>query len=246
MNEWKSDICYRWAIQNCGLMLFRALIDRLFGTNDRPNGDESPKETTPSRVSYDKYPTLPPLLVRLLGGHLLADPSKQHHNIDLSSSVSSELVFPALDILRRAGRPTSGSTTFDRLVFEHLGSKIWNIRELAARTFCSFAPEGQYISALAELLKPYSRTSNRWHGVLLAMKFVLGKHFRYEEQSWQGVEVALDHGTWLTMSRRSDIHRFYPLTPQRPASLPQVPIRGDCIRRYCQSRDIKSSVNSKL
>ena len=168
-------------------MLSRALIDRLFGTKDRPNGDESPSHKTPFKLSYDKYPTLPPLLTRLLGGRMLEDTSKQHQDIVLSSSVPAELVFPALDILRRAGRPNQENGIIAQLVFIHLGSKIWNIRELAARTFCSLAAEGQYISVLAELLKPYRRTSNRWHGVLLTTKFLVGMHFRYERQTWQGV-----------------------------------------------------------
>jgi len=167
-------------------MLFRALIDRLFGTNDRPNGNESPNRTTSFKLSYDKYPTLPSLLVRLLGGHLLVDASKQQHNIDLSSSVPAQFVFPALDILRRAGRPPKEGKIIDRLILIHLGSKIWYIRELAARTICSLASERQYISILTELLRPYYRTSNRWHGVLLTTKFLVKMHFRYEGQSWQG------------------------------------------------------------
>ena len=167
-------------------MLFRALIDRLFGTNDRPNGNDSPNQSTPFKLSYDKYPTLPSLLNRMLGVHSLVDAFKQH-NIDLPSSVPAELVFPALDILRCAGRPTKENTTIDRLVFIHLGSKIWNIRELAARTICSLASGRHYISILAELMRPYRRSSNRWHGVLLTMKFLVGKHFRYEGQGWQGV-----------------------------------------------------------
>lgn len=168
-------------------MLFRALIDRLFGTNDRPNGKEAPNQSASFKLPYDKYPNLEPLIVRLLGGHSLVDASKQPHDLDLSASVPAELVFPALDILRRAGRPNQENTIIDRLVFIHLGSKIWNVRELAARTFCSVAPERQYITILAELLKPYRRSGNSWHGVLLTMKFSVEMHFRYEGRNWQGV-----------------------------------------------------------
>ena len=187
VTEWKSNPAYRWAIQNCGLMLFRSLIDRLFGTSDRPNGKETSNQSNSFRLSYEKYPTLQPLLFRLLAGDLLGNASNQQDNVDLSSSVPAELVFPALDILRRSGRPATGSEIVDRLVFEHLGSKIWNVRELAARTFCCLASQRQYISILAKLMKPYRRTSNRWHGILLTMKLLVAMHFRYEEENWQGL-----------------------------------------------------------
>lgn len=210
-------------------MLFRALVDRIFGTNDRPNGNEAPNQSTSLRLPYDKYPTLAPLLVRLLGGRSLVHSSKQQHDIDLSASVPAELVFPALDILRRAGRPNHEDTTIDRLVFIHLGSKIWNIRELAARTFCSLASETQYISILAELLKPYHRTSNRWHGVLLTMKFLVEMHFRCEGIKWQSVLGISDYGAYLTMRRGPHINHIYPVTTPHRSCPSQVSVRPGCI-----------------
>ncbi|KAI9870465.1 MAG: hypothetical protein M1830_004221, partial [Pleopsidium flavum] len=174
-----------WAIRNCGLMLFRALIDRLFGTSEQLNQTEPNNHARALRLSYDKYPNLPRLLVRLLGGDILGDLSKQDDDTDVSSATPAEIVFPALEIIRRAGSPAQENVIISTLVMQHLGSKIWNVREMAARTYCSLVAEKEYLEKIALLLDLDWCTSNRLHGIMLSVKFLIGKHFRFEREYWR-------------------------------------------------------------
>jgi len=172
-------------------MLFRALIDRLFGTSEQSDKGEPNNHVRTSRLSYDKYPTLPRLLIRLLGGDILRDFSKQDDDTDFSSSMPAELVFPALEIVRRAGTPAKESFIISRLVLQHLGSKIWNVREMAARTYCSLVAEKEYLDSIALLLDLDWCTSNKLQGILLSVKFMIEKHFRFEREHWRGNPVSL-------------------------------------------------------
>ncbi len=168
-------------------MLFRALIDRLFGTNDPLNGDQSHDDSTPSKLSYDRYPGLPQLLIRQLGGNVMGEKSNHNNNGNTASSMSPELVFPALDILHRAGPPVIERENICHLVKQQMGSKIWNIREMAARTMCSFVSKKEYLSLCAELLDSESiRTNNMWHGILMCVKLLIERHFKFDIGDWQG------------------------------------------------------------
>ncbi|KAF2862354.1 hypothetical protein K470DRAFT_269010 [Piedraia hortae CBS 480.64] len=94
-----------WALRNCGLMLFRAVLDRLTGTSD----DEDAK-----RLSPERYPQLPNIIDDLL-------------------SAQGEAVFPALQLLRHMshGREVTGRRVVNKL----LGHPSWHVRDLAARTY---------------------------------------------------------------------------------------------------------------
>ncbi|TGJ86103.1 hypothetical protein E0Z10_g2662 [Xylaria hypoxylon] len=95
LKKWYEN---RWAIRNCGLLLLRSLIDNLFGTNENKLAMEAGWDGRTVRISYHKFEALPSLLVNLL------ELGKKPSGIAMGTQ-TAEAVFPALDIIRRAGPP---------------------------------------------------------------------------------------------------------------------------------------------
>ncbi len=171
---------FRWAIRNCALLLLRSLIDCLFGTGESKMSLESGWDGRTIRVSYNKYPTLPGVLLGLLQYGAATDqgngnPDTGHLQIK-SQQAAAESVFPALDIIRRAGPPEAYRAELYRAVLEHLGSHLWHVREMAARTISSFLIARDWAADVRSLLLDGALAStNRLHGTLLAVRFVCGR-----------------------------------------------------------------------
>ena len=180
-NSLRSEV---WAIRNCGLLLLRSLIDCLFGTGESKASLESGWDGRTIRVSYNKYPTLPGVLLSLLQTQTKADDdtpkdkATTHLQIE-SQKAAAESVFPALDIIRRAGSPETHRAELYRAVVHYLGSNLWHVREMAARTVCSFLIVQDWAAGIQSLLAGVGRTTestaNRLHGTLLAFRFVLAR-----------------------------------------------------------------------
>ncbi|KAK0646502.1 putative death-receptor fusion protein-domain-containing protein [Cercophora newfieldiana] len=154
-----------WAIRNCGLLLLRSLIDCLLGTGESKATMESGWDGTSVRISYNKYPTLPGVILGLLQS---ADTAGNE-----VSSAAAEAVFPALDIIRRAGPPDEHREKLRGYIEGYLGSKIWLLREIAARTLCSFFLQADWVVEIRKLLGGCGNDANRLHGVLMTARFVL-------------------------------------------------------------------------
>lgn len=163
----KSEI---WAIRNCGLLLLRSLIDCLFGTGESKHVTEAGWDGHTIRISYNKYPTLPGVLVGLLKS---AGPSDLTPG--LSSTGAAEAVFPVLDIIRRAGPPDEYRNELFGYIKGYLGSKLWHVREIAARTLCSFLLSGDWVGTVEKLIYDplVQQDFNGLHGALMTAKFVL-------------------------------------------------------------------------
>jgi hypothetical protein len=157
-----------WAIRNCGLLLLRSLIDNLFGTSESKTSVEAGWDGRTTRVPYHKFPALPGVLMNLL------EMGKQSQGI-LIGSQTAESVFPALDIIRRAGPPEAHRDQLYDSISWYLGSRIWHVREIAARTLCSFLLRSDWIVTAKRLLAGSEGSANRSHGVLLTLKFLLEK-----------------------------------------------------------------------
>ncbi|KAJ9154737.1 tRNA (Cytidine(32)-2'-O)-methyltransferase non-catalytic subunit TRM732 [Pleurostoma richardsiae] len=155
-----------WAIRNCALLLLRSLIDCLFGTGESKSSMEAGWDGKTLRLSYTKHPMLPGLLVDLLrSGEQAMQTSTQNS--------AAESVFPALEIIRRGGPPDEYRDALYDLIAEYLGSHLWHVREIAARTLCSFLLHGDFILPIQKLLDGSKASANRLHGVLLVVKFLL-------------------------------------------------------------------------
>ena len=167
-----------WAIRNCGLLLLRSLIDCLFGTGESKSSLESGWDGHTIRISYVKYPSLPGVLLDLL------DPTDKSWELGAEGR-TAEAVFPALDIIRRAGPPNEYRDKLYRFIEEYLGSHLWHVREMAARTLCSFLLHEDWAAAVLQLLRQSQTGANRLHGALLTIKFVIA---RKSETSTGGLE----------------------------------------------------------
>ncbi|KAI1483913.1 putative death-receptor fusion protein-domain-containing protein [Daldinia eschscholtzii] len=157
----KSEI---WAIRNCGLLLLRSLIDCLFGTSESKTSIEAGWDGRTIKIPYSKFKALPALLVNLL------ETGQQSSGV-LIGTQTAESVFPALDIIRRAGPPEEFRDRLYGIIAWYLGSHIWHVREIAARTLCSFLLRPNWLDSITDLLAS-AKTSNKLHGVLLTMKFL--------------------------------------------------------------------------
>ncbi|KAL0767562.1 hypothetical protein CaCOL14_009800 [Colletotrichum acutatum] len=166
----KSEV---WGIRNCGLLFLRSLLDNLFGTNESKATLEAGWDGRTTRLQYHKFPILPSVLLNLLrSGREVMKPTT------LGSTIAAESVFPALDIIRRAGPPDASRDELYGLVAGYLASPVWHVREMAARALCSFLlKDDDWVSLAEAIIKdslaaaPASR-NNHLHGGLLTVKAV--------------------------------------------------------------------------
>ncbi|PHH85172.1 hypothetical protein CDD83_799 [Cordyceps sp. RAO-2017] len=160
-----------WAIRNCGLLLLRSLIDCLFGSQESKAMIEAGWDGKANRIPYHRYPNLPTVLRNLLvsGHQMLAERT--------ASGSAAESVFPALDIIRRAGPPEILRDEIQTHVAVYLSSPVWHVRELAARTLCSCLLHEGWLQTIEDefqsALHSRGATQNHVHGVLLTLKFLI-------------------------------------------------------------------------
>ncbi len=121
-----------------------------------------------TRISYGKFSALPAALVSLL------EMGRQSSGV-LIGTQTAESVFPALDIIRRAGPPEAFRERLYDTIAWYLGSHIWHVREIAARTLCSFLLKPGWIGPIEILIADSRGSANKLHGALLTLKFLLGR-----------------------------------------------------------------------
>ncbi|KPM36837.1 hypothetical protein AK830_g9727 [Neonectria ditissima] len=181
-NGLKSEL---WAIRNCGLILLRSLIDCLFGSHESKSTMEAGWDGKANRIAYHRYSSLPHVLLNLL---------KSGHQIMASTatgSAAAESVFPALDIIRRAGPPELLRDELQIHVAKYLASPVWHVREIAARTLCSCLLHDKWLDVIAGLAaesmqNATSNAQNHVHGVLLALKYVVERLHEVMRDHLQG------------------------------------------------------------
>lgn len=163
-----------WAIRNCGLMLFRSLIDRMLGTNE--SADDFFDNTTGnvSRLSYDKHPGLLDLILRLLRSSNVLHAGVLPDGSDSTiPNLTAEAIFPVLDLLRRAPPPARVQLEVFDLVRIALQDDSWHVRDMAARSMAALIPHGDVSKVLQDLtaLAP-TIDWNEFHGRLLCIKYI--------------------------------------------------------------------------
>jgi len=151
-----------WAIRNCGLMLFRAVIDRLLGTNDAYVEDEV---ATKRRVDFEHHQDLLQLVIGLL--------STAPTSVSSGEGARNEGVFPALQLLQRAHMPEAKRTEVQEAVFALTASPSWHVRDKAARTYVSFIPVETTSAVLERLLAGPRGDHNALHGALLCAMYLI-------------------------------------------------------------------------
>ncbi|KAK7425361.1 hypothetical protein QQZ08_008147 [Neonectria magnoliae] len=168
-NGLKSEL---WAIRNCGLILLRSLIDCLFGSHESKSTMEAGWDGKANRIAYYRYSSLPHVLLILLmsGRQIMASTT--------TGSAAAESVFPALDIIRRAGPPELLRDELQVHIAKYLASPVWHVREIAARTLCSCLLHDKWLDVITALAaesvqSAIGNAQNHVHGILLALKYVI-------------------------------------------------------------------------
>jgi hypothetical protein len=157
-------------------MLFKALIERLLGSDEAQDWKEQNRTKT-SRFSYNKYPHLLGILTNLLDPN---GPLQKSMAAPTGSSPmdlhGAEGVFPALQILRQAPPHDPHRHTITKLVWHLLSSPHWHLRDMAARTLVSLHLPHEYYDAMKLLAQDLKGPHNKQHGVLLSLKYMLRQY----------------------------------------------------------------------
>lgn len=144
------------------------MIDCLFGTSESKHITEAGWDGRSIKLAYDKFPALSALLLKLLHFETSIDREEIRPQIG-----AVESVFPALDIIRRAGPPELNRNEIFAQACKHLASKVWHVREIAARTVCTLLIHDDWLQAIKTLLSSCGQSTNYTHGVLMAVRFFL-------------------------------------------------------------------------
>ncbi|KAK5010095.1 hypothetical protein LTR28_011832 [Elasticomyces elasticus] len=150
-----------WAIRNCGLMLFRGLIDRLLGTNNSYAGDDG---LTKTLISYDRYSNLLDLITRLL------TPAFDSSNGEDHSGFHTEGVFPALQLLHTSQIPPDKLPKIRSAVLRLTASSQWLVRAKAAHAYVSLVEHSSFRDHVRQLLAASLVDQNALHGSLLCVR----------------------------------------------------------------------------
>ncbi|PGH15198.1 hypothetical protein AJ79_02563 [Helicocarpus griseus UAMH5409] len=168
-----------WAIRNCGLMLFKALLNRMCRFKAGYNaglGGSSGSEPG-SRVVFQKYPGLIELLAQLLQDPIPNEEQNETSPQSWELSITTERVFPALELIGEKVPSFTGEEErlLRDLVSEQFRSPVWGIREHSARIYASLLRHEQILPTICELstIQSLPVGQNQVHGLVLCIRYSL-------------------------------------------------------------------------
>ncbi|KAL6716949.1 hypothetical protein ACLMJK_004862 [Lecanora helva] len=166
-----------WAIRNCGLMLFKALIRRLNGGTDTSSTKASASHRRSSALAYQKYPSLSKLVVELLNSsdRLVIEAVEWGAS---STIKTAQKVYAALEVIERSGLPPSERANVEASVWRHAQSPDWSIRDKAAKTLSLITEDRDIGRSCEPLLLIGWKSQNELHGKLLYLQFLLKRNAR--------------------------------------------------------------------
>lgn len=189
---------HRWAIRNCGLMLFRACTSRLgrARTSLLTGQDASQSWTSEAIVSNDKAVDVLNLAINLLDSGYFSQGCREisatlksgHDPIagvnETTTPLATERIFAALDLIGRISPSVHGTDHIERLLWGKLSSKVWQVRERAARVLASRVSHWEIFDLLCRLVDGISvqQDQNMIHGRLLCVKHILRALWRSREE----------------------------------------------------------------
>ena len=177
LNESRNGLTLsRWAIRNCGLMLFKALLRRLNGGTDTASTIVPSSHRQASSMVFARYPNLPDLILKLLynGGQLSTyGVPGQPSGVKDSMNVNAQSVFAALEVIERSGIPLTHEAQFISALKSYMGGPDWTLREKAAKTLSMVIHYQDLDIEFDRLLSPDWQSQNVLHGRLLCVRYIL-------------------------------------------------------------------------
>jgi hypothetical protein len=156
----QSDI---WAIRNCGLMLFRAVIDRLLGTSEAHLDDST---ELVKQISLAEQPEVLNVLTDILTNAT---------NGGNQDSSRYEGVFPSLQLVQQARIPEHARNHIKDAVVVLTSSPRWHVRDKAARTYASLVDLSDAALEAAVIIETGIGSHNAFHGRLLAARYIMAQ-----------------------------------------------------------------------
>jgi hypothetical protein len=179
----QSDI---WAIRNCGLMLFRAVIDRLLGTSEAHLDDST---ELVKQISLAEQPEVLNVLIDILTNATNGD----NHN-----SSRYEGVFPSLQLVQQARIPRDARNKIKDAVVILTASPRWHVRDKAARTYASLVELSDATLEAAVIIQTGNGSHNALHGRLLAARYIMAQlsvAVRTESAKSLNTSSSIKHGS---------------------------------------------------
>lgn len=160
-----SDI---WAVRNCGIMMFTTLLNRLFGTRRSRNDHAAMQSAFDARGFFERYPSVREVL---LGGLRV-----EVGALEGGGAAGVEMVYPALSLIARLdyaeGYEEMGE--FEPLIVACMRSRIWKVREMAAKAYSTLVGPGEIVGVVERLLGDMAcGRQNQIHGNLCAVRVLL-------------------------------------------------------------------------
>lgn len=170
-----------WALRNCGIMLFTALLNRLFGIRRSRNEDRSAFDT---KGFFGRYPSAESVLLSGLKGNVEA---LDRVEVDGGAGGLVEMVYPALSLVARL----EYSDGYEGEMAEFVGCvrvamecRVWKVREMAARAYASLVGGPEWRLVVERLLHEAGSRgtgTNGAHGRLCAVRVLLERMARRGE-----------------------------------------------------------------
>ena len=157
-------------------MLFKALVRRLNGGTDTASIKVKSFYRRSSHLTYERYPNLPILLLKLLCNELpLAMGSINVTQHDGHSVTPAHKVFPAMELLETLGLPNERGEMILKAIWQYMESFDWAIREKAAKALGYLLDSKNFIGDAGKLLSPDWPTQNALHGRLLCLQHLVSR-----------------------------------------------------------------------
>lgn len=183
-------------------MLFKALIERLLGSDEAQDWKERERERSKtSRFSYSNYPSLVGILFDLLDPNGPLKSGGESDNNSPPDVHGAEGVFPALQILRQAPPPEANRGAILESVICLLESPHWHLRDMAGRTVASLIRPEEYSVRFYSLLTTTPNQYNARHGYTLAAKYILRR--------WLQTSHSIRHGQLSVKSLASQLRFIF-------------------------------------
>ena len=147
-------------------MLLKALLKRLNGGTDTMSTRVASLRRQKSPMTYERFPILPELLLRLL----------HHQDYETSPTLHAQRVFPALEIVERFGVPNVHREEVWRALMHHRASPIWLVRQKAAKTIGMIVENDELLEEVWRIVHASdAQTQNEVHGRLMTLRVLIAR-----------------------------------------------------------------------